>query len=167
MSIVRHPRPRTPHPRICLWGGVGGAFRFCSGVSVAGDIKRLLLALAPETDNVKIVQFNSDKGPPKDDVEVTFENVEAYLSTPAPCRIFPGKVVNAEKPATYWLVKPTADRDEANMEEFKMEVSVGASSNLGAFRRWVRGRKTSCFRRARRPSQGDLSDSRQHEGYPG
>ena len=108
------PAHANPPPNLCL----------------GGDIPRLKLALAPDTDNVKIVQFDNVKEVPKDDIEVTFKNLEAYLGTPAPCRIFLGKVVNAEKPAPYWLVKATADKDDANMEEYAIEIAVSTSAML-------------------------------------
>ena len=80
------PCPRLPTPNLFL----------------EGALPRLKLALAPDTDKVKIVQFD-EKDVSKDDIEVKFRNLEAYLGAPAPCRIFLGKVVAVEKPAPYWL----------------------------------------------------------------
>ena len=93
-----------------------------------GALPRLKLALAPDTDKVKIVQFGDSVC--EDDIEVTFMNLEAYLGAPAPCRIFLGKMSSVEKPAPYWLVKATADKDEVNMEEFQMELTASTSATL-------------------------------------
>ena len=57
-------------------------------------------------------------------------NLEAYLGAPAPCRIFVAEVSSVEKPAPFWLVKATADKDEVNMEEFQTELTVSTSSTL-------------------------------------
>ena len=107
------PCPRLPTPNLFL----------------GGDLPRLTLALAPDTDKVKIVQF-ADPDVSKDDIEVKFRNLEAYLGAPAPCRIFLGKMSSVEKPAPYWLVKATADKDEVNMEEFQMELTASTSATL-------------------------------------
>ena len=52
------------------------------------------------------------------------------MGTPAPCRIYLGKVTSAEKPAPYWQVTQTPNRNEANMEEIKVEVTVSVSADL-------------------------------------
>ena len=93
-----------------------------------GALPRLKLALAPDTDKVKIVQFGDSVC--EDDIEVTFMNLEAYLGAPALCRIFLGKMSSVEKPAPYWLVKATADKDEVNMEEFQIELTASTSAKL-------------------------------------
>ena len=95
---------------------------------MAGDIPRLTLALAPETDNVKRVAYDQEPG--KDDIEVKFENLLQFLGTPAPCRFFLGKVTHAEKPAPFWQVKGTPKRDEANMEVMQVAVAVSVGGEL-------------------------------------
>ena len=109
----------------------------CSGVTVAGDIRRLCFAFAPATDRAEKIDSKTELGkdkiePGKDDIEVRFENLEEFLGTPAPFRIFLGRVTSLEKSAPYWSVKQTSNEDEANMEDIDVVVTLGVSATLRA-----------------------------------
>jgi len=86
------------------------------------------LALAPDTDTVK--KLEPGKEPGKDDIRVTFENLEGYLGPHSDCRVYLGKVSSPEKPSAYWQVNRTERQHEANMQKIEVAVTVSISGDL-------------------------------------
>jgi hypothetical protein len=111
------------------------AFLICSGVSVAGRIERLHLALAPETDSVKHVDAGEE--PKQDSIQVEFEGMRSLMGENCPSfRVFLGKMTNSERPAPFWHIKPTDAEEDANMVQTKIAVAVRVSAAIkGEFSR--------------------------------
>ena len=100
-----------------------------SGVSVSGPIRRLQLALAPETDKVTHVDPGDEA--PKDSHPVEFEGMESLMGeTCFSFRVFLGRLTSAEKPAPFWLVERTDAEEAANMGLAKITVAVWVSAEI-------------------------------------
>ena len=66
-----------------------------------GDIARLAFACSPDARSIKTL--DNEEQPGKDDIEVGFGNIEAFLGyTPAPCRVFLTPAGTVEKPSLFW-----------------------------------------------------------------
>ena len=85
-----------------------------SGVSVSGPIRRLQLALAPET--YKVTHVDPGDGAPNDSHPVEFEGMESHMGeTCSSFRVFLGRLTSAKKPAPFWLVVRNNAEEIANM----------------------------------------------------
>ena len=115
-----------------LWG-----FPFAISSLVHGgrgsSIPRLTFACSPEADHIKKLADKEEPG--KDDIEVAFENIEAFLGyTPAPCRVFLTPAGTAEKPSLFWRLSAsggtTPKKELANLEPWHVKISVAFTGEL-------------------------------------
>ena len=98
-----------------------------------GDIARLAFACSPDARSIKTLEGKEEPG--KDDIEVAFENIEAFLGyTPAPCRVFLTPAGTAEKPSLFWRLSAsggtTPKKELANLEPWHVKISVAFTGEL-------------------------------------
>ena len=79
--------------------------------------------------------MEDDEDPGKDDIEVGFENVEAFLGySPAPCRVFLGKFDTDKQPSLFWRLsgsgQTTATEDKSNLEMWRVKIQVSFRGEL-------------------------------------